>query len=268
MIKENIGGKMFRDVTVGQYYSVDSIVHRLDSRVKIRFVLVYILLLLIDRNLPQFLVFSAVLIAAIVLSGVPVGYMLRGSRSIYIFIAVCSLLDIFTTVGTVLVRIGDITITYEGLVKAGFVFWRMVLIILMSSLLMYTTTPSQLTDGFEKCFHISGNVAMGITIGLRFIPILFGELQNIMKAQEARGACFNEGGPVKRIKQLRTVVIPLFQSAIDKAGHLGDAMDARCYTGGRTRTKLRPLVYKNVDIFAYVIMLALVVVGVVLAVKF
>jgi energy-coupling factor transport system permease protein len=178
------------------------------------------------------------------------------------------LLDIFTTVGTVLVRIGDITITYEGLVKAGFVFWRMVLIILMSSLLMYTTTPSQLTDGFEKCFHISGNVAMGITIGLRFIPILFGELQNIMKAQEARGACFNEGGPVKRIKQLRTVVIPLFQSAIDKAGHLGDAMDARCYTGGRTRTKLRPLVYKNVDIFAYVIMLALVVVGVVLAVKF
>jgi energy-coupling factor transport system permease protein len=259
---------MFRDVTVGQYYSVDSVVHRLDPRVKIRFVLVYILLLLIDRNLPQFLLLTAVLVLAVVLSGVPVKHMLKGSRSIYIFIAVCSLLDIFTTAGTVLVKLGSITITYDGLIKAGFVFWRMVLIILMSSLLMYTTTPSQLTDGFEKCFHMSGNVAMGITIGLRFIPILFGELQNIMKAQEARGACFNEGGPVKRLKALRTVIVPLFQSAIDKAGHLGDAMDARCYTGGKGRTKLRPLVYKSEDILVYAVMLVLVAAGVWLVVKF
>jgi energy-coupling factor transport system permease protein len=259
---------MFRDVTVGQYYSVDSVIHRLDPRVKIRFALVYILLLLIDRNLPQFLVFTLVLIIAVILSKVPVGHMLRGSRGIYVFIAVCSLIDAFTTAGTVLVRIGGLEITYDGLVKAGFVFWRMVLIILMSSLLMYTTTPSQLTDGFEKCFHMSGNVAMGITIGLRFIPILFGELQNIMKAQEARGACFNEGGPVKRLKSLRTVIVPLFQSAIDKAGHLGDAMDARCYTGGKGRTKLRPLVYKPGDILVYVMMLVLVVAGVWLALKF
>jgi energy-coupling factor transport system permease protein len=115
---------------------------------------------------------------------------------------------------------------------------------------------------------MSGNVAMGITIGLRFIPILFGELQNIMKAQEARGACFNEGGPVKRLKSLRTVIVPLFQSAIDKAGHLGDAMDARCYTGGKGRTKLRPLVYKPGDVLVYVMMLVLVAAGVWLALKF
>ena len=99
--------------------------------------------------------------------------------------------------------------------------------IFMSSVIMYTTTPTELTDGLEKCFHLSGNVAMGITIALRFVSVLFEELDRIMKAQEARGADFHHGGPVKRIKNLRTVVIPMFQNSIDRAANLADAMDAR-----------------------------------------
>jgi energy-coupling factor transport system permease protein len=170
--------------------------------------------------------------------------------------------------GTTLVKLGVLTITKEGLIKAGFVFWRMLLLILMSSLLMYTTTPTRLTDGMEKCMHLSGGVAMGITIALRFVPILFGELDRIMKAQMARGADFKKGNPVVRLKKLRTVILPLFQNAISRAGHLGDAMDSRCYTGGKGRTKLHPLVYERRDVVAYVCMLAMVIASVVLIVKF
>ena len=170
--------------------------------------------------------------------------------------------------GTTLVKLGVLTIRKEGLIKAGFVFWRMLLLILMSSLLMYTTTPTRLTDGMEKCMHLSGGVAMGITIALRFVPILFGELDRIMKAQMARGADFKKGNPVVRLKKLRTVILPLFQNAISRAGHLGDAMDSRCYTGGKGRTKLHPLVYERRDVVAYVCMLAMVIASVVLIVKF
>lgn len=259
---------MFRDVTVGQYYSVDSLLHRMDPRVKIRFTIIYIVLLMLDRNIFQFVLLTMVFVGVYIVSRVPIRYMLRGSKSIYVFIAVCSLINIFTTSGTILFNAGPINITLEGIIKAGFVLWRMVLLILMSSILMYTTTPSRITDGLERCFCLSGDVAMGITIALRFIPVLFGELQNIMRAQEARGATFNEGGPIRRIKALRTVVIPLFQGAIDKAGNLGDAMDARCYTGGKRRTKLNPLVYGTEDIIAYVLTLLLVTVCVWLVIKF
>ena len=116
--------------------------------------------------------------------------------------------------------------------------------------------------------HLSGGVAMGITIALRFVPILFGELDRIMKAQMARGADFKKGNPVVRLKKLRTVILPLFQNAISRAGHLGDAMDSRCYTGGKGRTKLHPLVYERRDVVAYVCMLGMVAVSVILIIKF
>ena len=133
---------------------------------------------------------------------------------------------------------------------------------------MYTTTPTELTDGLEKCFAIKGNVAMGITIALRFIPVLMEELDRIMKAQEMRGAEFDKGGPVKRIKSLRTVIIPLFQNSIDRAKCLADAMDSRCYTGGKNRTKLRPLKYKKQDYIVYAILLVLLIVGIYFIIKF
>lgn len=259
---------MLRDITIGQYYSGDSVIHRLDPRVKIRFTVLYIIMTLIERNLPLFALLTGIFAAAVVLSGVPVRYMLRGIRSVVVVILICSAFNIFTTRGSVLAELGALQITVEGIVKCGFVFWRMLLIIFMSSLLMYTTTPTELTDGLEKCFHLSGNVAMAITIALRFVSVLSEELSRIMRAQEARGADFHSGGPIRRIRSLRTVVVPLFQNAIDRAGNLGDAMDARCYTGGRGRTKLRPLAYDMRDAVCYMILLAVVIASVWLAVAF
>ncbi len=259
---------MFRDITIGQYYSEESVIHRLDPRVKIRFTILYVIMTLIDRNLPLFVLLTGVYVAAVVLSKVPVRYMLRGSRSVMLVVLICSAFNIFTTRGSVLVELGPLQITEEGLVKCTFVFWRMLLIIFMSSLLMYTTTPTELTDGLEKCFHLSGNVAMAITIALRFVSVLSEELSRIMRAQEARGADFHSGGPIRRIRSLKTVIVPLFQNAIDRAGNLGDAMDARCYTGGSGRTKLKPLAYDMRDVVCYVILLAFVIVSVWLAVAF
>ena len=189
---------MRKDITWGQYHSVDSMIHRIDPRVKIRFTIIYIILLLLDRNLPLFLFLTTVFAGVWACSRVPMRKMIRGTKGVFIFILICSILNAFTMHGTTLVKLGVLTITKEGLIKAGFVFWRMLLLILMSSLLMYTTTPTRLTDGMEKCMHLSGGVAMGITIALRFVPILFGELDRIMKAQMARGADFKKGNPVVR----------------------------------------------------------------------
>lgn len=259
---------MLRDITIGQFYSVKSPVHELDPRVKIRFVIVFIILSLLDKNIYLFGLLTIVFMTALIVSNVPVKHMVKGMRGIIIFILICSMINIFTVYGDVLLKIGGITITAEGILKAVYVFWRMLLIIFMSSLLMYTTTPTELTDGLEKCFAIKGNVAMGITIALRFIPVLMEELDRIMKAQEMRGAEFNKGGPVKRIKSLRTVIIPLFQNSIDRAKCLADAMDSRCYTGGKKRTKLRPLKYKKQDYIVYGILLVLLIVGIYFIIKF
>lgn len=259
---------MLRDITIGQFYSVKSPVHELDPRVKIRFVIVFIILSLLDKNIYLFGLLTIVFMTALIVSNVPVKHMVKGMRGIIIFILICSMINIFTVYGDVLLKIGGITITVEGILKAVYVFWRMLLIIFMSSLLMYTTTPTELTDGLEKCFAIKGNVAMGITIALRFIPVLMEELDRIMKAQEMRGAEFNKGGPVKRIKSLRTVIIPLFQNSIDRAKCLADAMDSRCYTGGKKRTKLRPLKYKKQDYIVYGILLVLLIVGIYFIIKF
>lgn len=259
---------MLKDVTIGQYYSEKSLIHSLDARFKIRFVIIYIILSLLDRNIYLFALLSIVFMAALILSKVPVRHMLKGMRGIILFIMLCSMINIFTVHGDVLMRMGAVNITSEGLLKTIFVFWRMILIIFMSSLLMYTTTPTELTDGLEKCFALKGNVAMGITIALRFIPVLMEELDRIMKAQEMRGAHFGKGGPIKRVKNLRTVVIPLFQNSIDRAKNLADAMDARCYTGGKERTKLRPLKYQSSDYAAYVVLLILIIAGIYFIIKF
>ncbi len=259
---------MLKDVTLGQYYSKNSVIHKLDPRVKIRFTIIYIILLLLDRSLPLFGLMTAAFVATVVASRVPFKHMVKGTRSIFLIVFICSALNIFTTMGDTIVRVGGILITEEGLIKFGFVFWRMVLMILMSSIIMYTTTPTELTDGLEKCFHLSGNTAMGITIALRFVSVLFEELHRIMQAQEARGADFKSGGPIKRLKSMKTVIVPLFQNSIDRASNLGEAMDARCYTGGKERTKLKPLSYDMRDVIAYVILVILAVASVWLVIKF
>ncbi len=242
--------------------------HRLDPRLKIRATIAYIILLLLDRNVALFGVLTVVFVAAVLCSKVPVSHMIKGCRSILIVVIICSAINIFTTPGAGGVSILGLTATTSGLIKFGFVVWRMILMIFMSSLLMYTTTPTELTDGLEKCFHLSGNVAMGITIAMRFLSVLSQELDRIMKAQEARGASFHKGGPIKRLKAMSKVLVPLFQNSIDRAANLGEAMDARCYTGGKGRTKLRPLVYDTKDVVGYVVVLVFMALGVYLAIRF
>lgn len=259
---------MLKDITLGQYYSADSLMHRLDPRLKIRATIAYIILLLLDRNVALFGMLTLVFIVAVIMSRVPISHMVKGCRSILVVVVLCSAINIFTTPGTGGVSILGLTATAAGLIKFGFVVWRMVLMIFMSSLLMYTTTPTELTDGLEKCFHLSGNVAMGITIAMRFLSVLSQELDRIMKAQEARGASFKMGGPIKRLKAMSKVLVPLFQNSIDRAANLGEAMDARCYTGGKGRTKLKPLVYDMRDVIGYVLALLVVVIGIFMAIKF
>lgn len=259
---------MLKDVTLGRYYSRESLIHSLDPRVKIRFIIIYILLLVLDRNLPLFALLTAIFVFTVMASRVPLKYILKGSKSIIAVIIIFSGINIFTTPGTALIDMGFIRITAEGCEKFGFVLWRMLLLVFMSSMLMYTTTPTRLTDGLEKCFHLSGNVAMGITIALRFVSVIFEELDRIIKAQEARGADFHSGGISKRIHNMKNVIVPLFQNSINRASNLGEAMDARCYTGGKGRTKLKPLHYGVEDYICYVIMLAVTAVGVWMIIRF
>lgn len=253
---------MLKDVTLGKYYNEESLIHSLDPRTKLRFTIAYILLFLLDRNLPFYILMTSIFFVVLFMSKVPITYMLKGSMGIFLAILAFSAINIFTTRGDTLVNIGSLGITKEGLIKFGYVCWRMILLVLMSSILMYTTKPMGIADGLEKCFHISGNIAMGITIALRFISVLFEELDRIMKAQEARGADFRSGGPITRLKKMKTIIVPLFQNSIDRAGNLGEALDARCYKGGRGRTKLEPLVYSYLDMIAYAVMLFMLAMGV------
>lgn len=262
------GTAMLRNLTIGQYYSADSFVHKLDPRVKIRLVIVFIVMSLIDRNLPMFALLTAVCMTAFIASGIGLKLFLKGTGGMFTFILVCSAINLFTTPGSAWVKLGFVTITRAGLIKFGFVFWRMLLIVAMSSLLMYTTTPTKLTDGLEKAFHLSKSIAMGITIALRFISILAGELDCILTAQEARGVNFHKGSLKVRIKKMGNVILPLFQNSINRALALGEAMDAKCYTNGKKRTKLYELKYGIYDIVMYIFCLVFIAGCIVLAIKF
>lgn len=256
---------MLRNITLGQYYSADSIVHRLDPRVKIRFLLAYILLLLPDRNIFLFSMMSVIIALIICLSKVKLSYIIKGTSGLVVFVLFCSCINLFTTPGAVSYGLG---ITLNGIIKTGYVFWRMLLIIAGTSMLMYTTTPSELTDGLEKCFFLSGQTAMVITIALRFLSITAEELDKILKAQEARGVDFKTGGVRTRLKKLENVIVPLFQNAARRAGALSEAMDARCFVGSKERHKLNPLRYGKNDFVAYIILSGIIVGALFLIIKF
>ena len=266
---------MIREITLGQYYQADSVIHRLDPRVKLVGTILYIVSLFLFKKAAPYVLAVIFLAAVISLSKVPFSYMVRGLKAIMILLLITAAFNIFLTSGEPLAKVWIFTITREGVINAVFIAIRLVLLIIGSSLMTLTTTPNQLTDAMEKLMHPLTKIkvpvheiSMMMSIALRFIPILLEETDKIMKAQMARGADFKKGNPVVRLKKLRTVILPLFQNAISRAGHLGDAMDSRCYTGGKGRTKLHPLVYERRDVVAYVCMLAMVIASVVLIVKF
>ncbi len=253
---------MLRDMTLGQYYQTESVIHKLDPRVKIGGTLLYIISLFLFENVWGYVLAAIFLGVVIKLSKVPLKFMIRGMRAILFILLITVAFNLFLTPGEALITIWKLKITKEGIKVAIFMALRLSFLIIGSSVMTLTTTPNNLTDGMEKMlrplklFKVPVHeVAMMMSIALRFIPILLEETDKIMKAQIARGADFESGNIFKRAKALVPLLVPLFISAFRRANDLAMAMEARCYRGGDGRTKMKPLIYKKIDYIAYLVIL-------------
>jgi len=253
---------MLRDITIGQYYPADSVIHRLDPRVKIVAVFIYIISLFCSSQPSGYIIAALFFLCMARLSKVPLRFITRGIKPVIFMLVFTAALNLLWTSGEhILIKYGVITITLEGVEKTVFMALRLIFLITGSSLMTFTTTPNQLTDAIESLLKPLGKIkvpvheiAMMMSIALRFIPILVEETDKIMKAQIARGADFESGNIIQRIKSLLPIFIPLFVAAARRASDLALAMDARCYHGGEGRTKMKPLKYTKRDMAAYFIM--------------
>ena len=254
---------MLREITIGQYYPGSSILHRLDPRVKLMGTLVFIICLFAFGSAASYVVAAAALFCTIAVSRVPPSYLLRGLRMILVLMIVTALFNLFLTPGDPVVTIWKLQITSQGIVMAVHMVFRLSFLVIGSSIMTLTTTPNQLTDGLEKGLgwmrrlHVPVHeIAMMMSIALRFIPILTDEANRIMSAQEARGADFHSGGLIRRAKALIPLLVPLFVSAFRRANDLAQAMESRAYHGGEGRTKMKPLIYQKRDYISYGIIAA------------
>jgi len=262
---------MLREITIGQYYPSNSIIHRLDPRVKIIATLLYIVSLFLFDSFVGYIIVTAFMAACIIISKVPFSYMVKGLRAIVMLLLLTVIINMFMTPGEAWIAIGKLTITKEGFRTAIFMGLRLMYLIIDSSLMTLTTTPNNLTDALEnllkplKVFKAPVHeIAMMMSIALSFIPILIEETDKIMKAQMARGADFENKNIIKRVKSYVPILVPLFISAFRRAGDLAMAMEARCYRGGDGRTKMNPLRYKKRDFCAYAICVAYMVIVIVI----
>lgn len=266
---------MIRDITIGQYYQSDSVIHKLDSRTKLFATFIYLIMLFVSSNIVAYIFATVFLIAMIKISRVPFKFIFRGLKAIFMILFISVFFNVFFTSGRVVFSCGIIKVTYEGLVKAGLMGYRFVLLIVGSSLLTLTTTPNNLTDGLEKSLGFLKKVripvheiAMMMSIALRFIPILMEETDKIMKAQTARGADFETGNILRRAKSMIPILVPLFVSSFRRANDLAIAMDARCYKGGEGRTKMKPLKYNTMDYVGYIIVISYVMIMTILKIMY
>lgn len=262
---------MLRDITLGQYYQADSVIHRLDPRVKLVATIGFIISLFVVDSWIGYVAAAIFLAFMIKLSKVPFHYMVKGMKAIVFILMITVVFNLFLTPGEPLVSVWKLTITKQGLRTAVMMAVRLSFLIVGSSLMTLTTTPNSLTDGMEKlmnplkCVKVPVHeIAMMMSIALRFIPILLEETDKIMKAQIARGADFESGNMIQRAKSMIPILVPLFVSAFRRANDLAMAMEARCYRGGEGRTKMKPLRYKGRDRMAYLTMTAYVVLVVVI----
>ena len=246
---------MLRDITIGQYYLADSPIHKMDPRFKLLATVVYIVILFLINDLLTYALAIAAIGTVMALSKVPMKFMFKGVRGIVVIIVITALINMFATRGeTVYFQIGIFKLTKEGIIFAARMVIRLVMLILASSVLTLTTTPIQLTDAIEyilKPFRKIGvpahEIAMMMTIALRFIPTLIDETDKIIKAQTARGADFDTGGLLKKAKSLIPILVPLFVSAFRRADELAMAMEARCYRGGDNRTRMNEMAFGKYD---------------------
>lgn len=262
---------MLRDITIGQYYPADSVIHKLDPRVKLFATLLFVISLFTFRNVWGFLVATIFMFGFIHFSKVPLKYMVKGLKAIVVLMIITAIFNLFLTNGKVLVSFWVFKITYEGVRNAILMSIRLIYLILGTSVMTLTTTPNELTDGMEKALkplnkiHVPVHeIAMMMSIALRFIPILVEETDKIMRAQMARGADFETGGIIKKAKNMIPLLVPLFVSAFRRANDLAMAMEARCYRGGDGRTKMKPLTYAIRDYKAYGIIILYFVIMMVL----
>ena len=261
---------MIRDITIGQYYPANSKLHRLDPRVKIVCTMIFLISLFCFKSIWGYVVATVFLASMIRVSNVPFKFIVKGLRPVLMLLMITVLLNLFLTkTGTVIFEAWILRITDEGLRIAGFMTVRLIYLILGSSLMTFTTTPNALTDGIEKLLWPLRKIkvpvheiAMMMSIALRFIPILLEETDKIMKAQIARGADLESGNIIQKAKAMIPILVPLFVSAFRRATDLAMAMEARCYRGGEGRTKMKPLVYQKKDYMAYAIMMVYFVVAV------
>lgn len=268
-VEEGIGSIMLRDITLGQYYQAESVIHRLDPRIKLSGTIIFIISLFCFDNFLGYICAALFLAVIIKLSKVPFKFMIKGMRAILFLLLITVIFNLFLTPGEPAIQIWKLTITWEGLRIAAFMAIRLVFLIIGSSIMTLTTTPNNLTDGMErllrplKVLHVPVHeVAMMMSIALRFIPILLEETDKIMKAQIARGADFESGNLLKRAKAMVPLLVPLFISAFRRANDLAMAMEARCYRGGDGRTKMKPLVYQKRDRIGYLCLAAYLAVSI------
>ena len=249
---------MLRDITLGQYYQTDSLLHRMDCRVKLVATLVFIISLFVVNDFLGYVIAAGFLVMCIKLSNVPFKFMIKGLRAILFLMLFAGIFNLFLTPGEPVWSFWRLTIKKEGIFLAIKMAVRLSFLIVGSSLMTLTTTPNHLTDGLESLLNPLKKikvpvheVAMMMSIALRFIPILMEETDKIMKAQIARGADFDSGNLIQKAKAMVPLLVPLFIAAFRRANDLAMAMEARCYHGGAGRTKMKPLIYRKSDFIAY-----------------
>jgi len=258
---------MLTDMTLGQYYPGNSFLHKMDPRAKILCTMIFICSIFLANNPWSYLVVTLFTALCISLSGVPFRLIVKAVKPLWVILVFTLVIHLLTTPGTEIFRLGPVKITEEGVRNGVFMTLRLVFLIAFSSLLTYTTSPIVLTDGIEallmpfRRFGVPAHeLAMMMTIALRFIPTLLEETDRIMKAQSSRGADFTAGNIWQKAKSMVPLLVPLFISAFRRADDLATAMEARCYRGGEGRTKMHRLVYTGNDRIAFAAVLVVVAV--------
>lgn len=245
------------DITMGQYYIGKSVVHRMDVRFKLYFILLYTVLCLMCRNITALSICTLTALIAVFMARISVRALWKRTKGILLLLFILSAVNVFTTKGYELCEIGVFAVTREGLYKAGFIFIKLYMITLIAVLVACTTAPADLLDGLAQGFRIKNEYAMTIILALSFLPSLSEEMNRLRSAQAARGADISEGNIWMRLKHTVSVIVPLFRAVIDRSEKTADALDVRCYDSEAQRTRRKPLRYKTADWmgFCYMILL-------------
>lgn len=257
---------MIANITLGQFIPGSSILHRLDPRTKILWTAALMVSIFVIESWQEYVMMGALTLILLLISGVPVKQSLKGIKPLLFILAFTSVLNIFLTGGTIIFELGPVRITYEGIISSIKIFIRLVMLVVSASLMTLTTTPMSMTDGIEKLIKPlekigvpAHEIAMMMSIALRFIPTLLEETERIMKAQASRGADFDTGSIFSRVKSFIPVLVPLFVSAFKRADELAEAMESRCYRGSKGRTRLKTIKFAKLDMIVTVIGIAFLV---------